>query len=129
VETYSNKFDQHKSQEQERVNREALYRREGPDPVVGGTCTPQSDVISERPGHTTDAQLSWAGGQQVISPGGPGDIPFTAEHARVAGVSGGGLEHTTENPRPSLGTVTSSPLSVESRSGRHMNTNEILGGR
>ena len=75
---------------------------------------------------TEDGALSWAGGQQVISPGGP---DFTTELAHVAGVNGTGLERSdmTPNPQPFSGLTTAS-LCVESGSGRAMNTQQLLLG-
>lgn len=117
-----------KGSQQERIHRAALERGQGVTPVIGGNPTSQNEVIRDRETPTSDAVLSWAGGEHVLSPGGGPD--FTSELARVAGVSGPGLDRPSSGPdaRPLTG-LTTTPQCVESNSGRAMNTEQILGGK
>jgi len=129
-ETIGDRFGLDKASEQERYAREATSRMAGD--AAASDITSQNRVIRENtavPIATNDAQLSWAGGPPFASPGGPGDIPLSADAARAAAV--GPIEGSTVSPIPNRFGVnlTSSPLAVESRSGRHQNTAEILGGK
>ena len=131
-EQYSNQHNESKSEQQTRLANEALRRAHtGDGPFMGG-APPQSAVVSGRgpattPIPTSDAQLSWAGGEHFVSPAGPGDTPFTAEIARAAGISA--AERSNVSPIPEhfgQPPLIPAPRCLESNSGRHLNTADIL---
>jgi len=120
-ESVGNKHGESKAEEQSRLAQIALERAQGSLPAVGSSFT-----------QTTDAEasgLSWAGGPPV-APGGMG-----SEVERVASVSSPvGAPALGRDAMPSLasaspaGRFTSSPLAVESGTGRALSgIDQILG--
>lgn len=118
-------IDEDKSQQQTRIHAEALRRLQGDVPAVGGSPTRQSEVIADREVGTQDAQLSWGGGDAFVGPGGPGDVPFTSELARISGL--GNFERSTVTPQsqPFEG-LQSAPGALESNSGRVMSSKDLF---
>jgi hypothetical protein len=112
MEEVGNQHGETKGEEQARKADEALeLHHNGVSPFMGAQR--QHTVIRDTPIATdvTDAVLGWDSGSISAFPGGP---PFTADLARVAGVSA--QEGSTVNPVPGLrdsgagGRLTSSPF-------------------
>jgi len=128
AESYVSKNNFDKSSEQEAIAIEGLRRCEGDSPIVGGTVTGQHEIIHESaiPIATNDATLNFAGGPPVATISPYGEIPFTGALERAAGV--GAVERASTSLPSDLGrAVVPAPLCVESHTGSHMNTEEILG--
>ena len=87
-----------------------------------------SDITEQVPIATNDATLNAAGGPAVATISPYGEIPFTPTLERTAGM--GGIERVSTTPPSDFGRpIARTPRAIESGSGRHQNTAEILGGK
>lgn len=108
--TVGDKFNEDKSTQQGRVHNEALRRLQGDAPVIGNDAPGQHEVMDS---------LGWANGDHLVTVE-RGVQPFPSA---AAGVDG---EHIQVEQPSRLGPLTSSPLCVESNSGRAMSSRDLF---
>jgi|SRR5580704_2819824 hypothetical protein len=126
METYENQYGEDKSAEQTRKASEALEFHHHSGPFIDAPR--QSDVVKNTTPATptTDATLNFGGGNAVISSQNtPGEIPFTAELARAAGVDG----ERIHKDAPSKFGVTLTPVASNFGEGNLNMTDLIRGGK
>jgi hypothetical protein len=127
-ESYSNRRNEDKSEEQSRMADEALRRGQGDFPAVGAGATRQTEVVKDRAAvRTMDATLSNGSGPAVHHVG-RDDMPMTSDLQRVAGLSTSNVNSTTTEPVTFGVRMAETPLCVESHSGKAMSSRDLFGG-